>query len=184
VRNYIISKPHGSDSYTFKGITHDGSKPQVFQKTDSITVENVDEEKLPAPLYVNSGFTESASKITQWYQYYGGYFPASRSGSVKVLTEWLAGDIAIETEGEYAFYKCIKSHEASKIRPGKNPNFQKLTWDANGVRSDLKNWNASLSQSLFPPDDLRLEKDNYWRELGIGFQEASDLKITSERKKS
>jgi len=134
-------------------------------------------------MYVNSGFPEPSHRIKQWYQHYGGYFPASRSGTVKVLTEWLEGDIAIETKGEYAFYKCLKTHEADQRSPARNPNFQKLTWDALGVRSDQPGWNGSSRQSTFPPDDLRLVDGDYWKELGIGFIEAEELNISAERKK-
>jgi hypothetical protein len=97
----------------------------------------------------------------------------STRDSIKVQapTQWNAGDIAIETIGEYAFYKCIKTHSAEKTRPGKNPYFVRITWDENGVRSDQPGWIGNSEQSDFPPDDLRLEKNNYWKKLGFGFQE-------------
>lgn len=90
---------------------------------------------------------------------------------VEVSTQWDAGDIAIETKGEYAFYKCIKTHAADTRRPAEHPFFMKLTWDARGVRCDQPGWKPDLEQSSLPPDDMRLVKNNHWRKLGMGFQE-------------
>lgn len=168
-RRYIVSSKHGTDRYTFNHIIHDGSKQAVFQDTAGIEVGHIKKEKLPEPRYVNSGFHEPASKIRQWYQHYAGYFPACKSGKVKINTEWKSGDIAIETQGQYSFYKCIKAEVATEIRPSENPNFIKLTWDANGVRSDQPGWLSSLNQSDLPPDDLRLEEGSYWEKLMMGF---------------
>jgi hypothetical protein len=182
-RNYMISKRFGKDEYIFKSVIHDNTKSKVFEKKDSVTVVKMVESKLPPPEYINSGFSEPASKIRQWYAYLGGYFPASQSGTVKVMVEWRQGDIAIETNDEYGFYKCIQTHEGSNLRPSKSPYFQKLTWDANGIRSDSRDWQPNLPQSNFPPDDLRLKKDNYWREKGFGYLESSHVDITSDRKK-
>lgn len=179
-RNYIISKKFGSDRFTFKNIIHDGSKPKVFQDAIGIEVGRIIEKKLPAPEYQNSGFYEPANRIKQWHQFYAPYFPISKPGSVKVQahTQWDAGDIAIETNGLYFFYKCIKTHSAMQERPGENSYFIRLTWDANGVRSDRTEWDSNTSQSDFPPDDLRL-KNNYWKKLGVGYQ-ANEEKINHQ----
>ncbi|MBT1703368.1 hypothetical protein KK060_08765 [Fulvivirgaceae bacterium PWU20] len=168
-RKYMISRRHGKDKYSFKNIVHDGTRPSVFEKNDSIEVRNVKQKELPAPSYVNSGFHESPSRIKQWYPHYAGFFPASRSGKVKIASDWEEGDIAIETEKEYAFYKCIATHFATEERPSQSKNFVKLTWDENGVRSDQPTWVSELKQSNFPPDDLRLEDNCYWNKLKLGF---------------
>ena len=172
-RNFIISRKNGSDRITFKNIIHDGSKPKVFQDTTGIEVGRIVEKKLPAPEYQNSGFYEPVNRIKQWHQFYAPYFPISRQDSVKVKvpTQWDAGDIAIETNGPYFFYKCIKTHAAGQERPEANPFFIKLTWDANGVRNDQPGWASNSIQSYFPPDDLRLQENNYWKKLGLGYQE-------------
>jgi hypothetical protein len=172
-RKFFVSRKHGTDRYTFTNIFHDGSKPRVFEDTAGIEVGKVRKIVLPPPVYENSGFHEPAHKIKQWHPCYGGYFPVSKRENMKVevSTRWDAGDIAIETKGEYAFYKCIKTHAADTRRPAEHPFFMKLTWDAHGVRCDQPGWKADLEQSSLPPDDMRLVKNNHWRKLGMGFQE-------------
>jgi hypothetical protein len=170
-RKFIVSAKNGTDQYTFKKIFHDGSKANVFQNTNGIEVAQVEQQNLPAPEYMNCGFNEPASKIKQWHKTYAGYFPASKAGKVKISTAWEAGNIAIETNGEYAFYKCIKAHKSDGISPARSSNFIKLTWDEHGVRSDQPGWQATTLQSSLPPDDLRLKKDNYWKLKEIGFLE-------------
>jgi hypothetical protein len=172
-RNFYISRKYGTDQFIFDNIIHDGSKRKVFEDTTGITVGRVVIRQLPAPQYVNSGFYEPAHKVKQWHRVYAPYFPVSKRDTTKieVPTQWRRGDIAIETIGEYAFFKCIETHTADERRPGANPFFVRLTWDANGVRSDQAGWNQSLPQSAFPPDDLRLAKSCYWKKLGLGFQE-------------
>lgn len=178
-RKYIISSRNGTDRYTFKNIVYDGSKPGIFQDTvkSQLNISGVSYKELPPPEYVNSGFYEAANKVKQWTQYYAGYFPASRSGKIKIPTDWKYGDIAIETEGEYSFFKCIQGHTATEVRPASNPYFKKLTWDSNGVRSDQPGWEASLSQSNFPPDDLRLVPGSYWYESGLGFPTRNEATV-------
>ncbi len=172
-RNYFISRKNGSDRFTFNNIFHDGSKPAVFQDTSKIEIGRIVEKKLPAPAYQNSGFYEPANKIKQWHQFFAPYFPISKSDSVKVQvpTQWDAGEIAIETNGAYFFYKCIKTHAALAESPQNNPYFLKLTWDIKGVRNDQVEWDSNSTQSHFPPDDFRLQKNNYWEKLGVGYQE-------------
>lgn len=172
-RDYYISRKHGNDDFIFNHIVHDGSKPKVFEDENGISCGTAAVRKLPAPEYVNTGFHEPAHRIKQWHPVYGPYFPVSRRDTVKVKvpTQWNVGDIAIETVNEYAFYKCIKTHVADNRRPAGNPFFVRITWDGNGIRSDQPGWDASLAQSNFPPDDLRLVNGNYWKKLGLGFQE-------------
>lgn len=172
-RRFYVSTKQGTDEVRFNNIFHDGTKPKVLQDTTGIVCGASDERKLPEPVYVNNGFHEPPNRIQQWHPVYGAYFPVSRRDSVKVEapTQWNTGDIAIETLGEYSFYKCIKTHAAGKLRPGDNPFFVRLTWDESGVRSDQPGWKEVSRQSNLPPDDLRLEKGNYWRQLGFGFRE-------------
>lgn len=173
-RNFYVSRKHGTDRVTFQNVFHDGTKADVFQDTAGIEVGKIVRKKLPAPAYQLTGFYEPANRIKQWHPFYAPYFPVSRQDSIKVQvpTQWDAGDIAIETLGDYAFFKCIKTHAADKQkRPGSNPYFVRLSWDSKGVRSDQPGWNAASRQSAFPPDDLRLQKDNYWKKLGLGYQE-------------
>jgi hypothetical protein len=172
-RDFYVSRKSGSDRMTFSNIFHDGGKPKVFQDTTGIKVGGIEERKLPAPSYVNSGFYEPANRIKQWHPFYAPYFPVSKRDTVKIQvpTRWDVGDIAIETLGSYGFYKCIKAHTADKLRPKDNPFFVALTWDTGGVRSDQPAWDARAPQSLFPPDDFRLQKHNHWKKVGFGFQE-------------
>lgn len=171
-RNYLVSRKYGTDRVIFKNIYHDGCKVKTFEDPTGIEYSNVNKVTLEPPVYVNSGFHEPAHRIKQWHPHYASYFPVSRRGSetIQVLTEWKEGDIAIETVGEYAFFKCRRSHVADDRRPADHPFFVRLTWDANGVRSDQPGWNKSLPQSAFPPDDLRLKPGNIWKKKGFGFQ--------------
>ena len=180
-RPYYISRKYGSDKMTFTNIFHDGTKPKVFEDTAGIAFRNVVEKKLPAPRYRNTGFHEPANRIKQWHPFYAPYFPVSWRDTVQVevATQWDAGDIAIETVGSYGFYKCTETHAADARRPAESAYFMRLTWDANGVRCDQAGWDPASAQSVFPPDDLRLQKDNYWKKLGFGFQE--ELLIEARR---
>lgn len=186
-RDYFVSKKWGTDAFTFGNVFHDGSKPRVFEDTSGITVDlaAIVEARLPSPEYKNSGFHEPAHRIKQWHPFYAPYFPVSRRDTVKVQvpTHWDAGDIAIETHEGYRFYKCIKTHVADHRRPADHPWFEPLSWDANGIRSDQPAWNAASDQSIFPPDDLRLKNNNYWKSLGLGFQEKflNDLHAHSKK---
>lgn len=173
-RDFYISKKHGRDRVTYQNIIHDGSKRKIFQDTTGIELAGtVTQKKLPEPVYVNSGFHEPANRIKQWHPFYGPYFPVSKkdASKIQVSTQWNAGDIAIETLGEYRFYKCIKTHAADARRPKDNAYFTALSWDINGVRSDQPGWDSASVQSNLPPDDLRLQKNNYWKKAGLGFQE-------------
>ncbi len=172
-RDFYISRRYGTDPFNFDNITHDGSKRKVFEDASGIGTGRSVQRPLPAPDYVNSGFHEPAHHIKQWHPTYATYFPVSKRGNekIQVATRWHVGDIAIETLGEYAFYKCVQSHLADGRRPSANPFFKRLSWDANGVRSDQSKWSGTLPQSAFPPDDLRLIEGNYWKTLGLGFQE-------------
>jgi hypothetical protein len=170
-RKYMVSSKNGTDTFLFKKIIHDGSKPVVLQDTlkSKLKVDKLEYREMPAPEYENSGFYEPAKSIKQWHQFYAGYFPASKSGTVKIPTDWETGDIAIETEGTYSFYKCIVAHSSTDLRPANNPYFVKLSWDETGIRSDQPEWHLETMQSDFPPDDLRLKKSNYWYLMGLGF---------------
>ena len=185
-RDYYVSRSNGSDRFNFTNIFHDGTKRKVFQDTSGITVDfaRVRERKLPAPEYIGSGFHEPAHRIKQWHPFYAPYYPVSRrdTARIEVPTQWDAGDIAIETEIEYGFYKCIKTHAADDRRPADHPYFVRLRWDANGVRNDQPGWDASLMQSTFPPDDLRLRDLSYWKKLGLGFQEKFLIELHADLK--
>jgi hypothetical protein len=172
-RDFYISRKNGTDKITFQNIFHDGSKRKIFQDTTGIETRAGREKKLPAPVYQNSGFHEPANRIKQWHPFYAPYFPISRRDSLKVQvpTQWEAGDIAILMNEPYSFYKCLKAHVADLTPPDSNPFFVRLTWDVSGVRNDRPGWKSTSVQSFFPPDDLRLENNSYWKKLGLGFQE-------------
>jgi hypothetical protein len=179
---HIISSKNGTDNIRFESITHDGTKENVFQNTKGIEVGQIKiDTTLPAPSYMNSGFHEPNSRIAIWSQFMGGYFPSAIvkidgvTTKVKVPTRWIVGDIAIDINTGYTFHKCIVDHITSTgttvLSPIVSPNFMKLTWDENGVRNDQSTWDSTLKQSLFPPDDLRLKEDCFWRAKGFGVKD-------------
>jgi hypothetical protein len=177
---YIISRKWGTDPIFFEHIVHDGSKLNVFEDVKGINIgEIILDTQMPVPKYINSGFGNTpANKIKIWHQFLAGYFPASKPinnvATVKVPTEWKLDDIAIDAraDGTYGFFKCIVSHitetGTTVARPQESTYFIHLTWDENGIRNDQTGWNKNLTQSLFPPDDLRLASDCYWKGKGMG----------------
>lgn len=173
IKPYYISKKHGTDSITFESIIHDGSKEKIFEYEPTLNIGEVTLDKtLPAPKYINSGFgTQPAHKINIWHSTYGKYF----DGADGTPTVWEVDDIAIDARddgnGAYRFCKCIEAHTTPLVdflRPIDNPKFMLLSWDINGVRNDQPNWLASSEQSFFPPDDLRLADDCFWKNKGMG----------------
>jgi len=178
---YIISRKWGTDPVKFGRIIHDGSKDRVFDSMDGIiSGEVILDKEMPAPNYQNSGFTEPASQIMFWHQFYGKYFPNADN----TPTKWERGDIAIDrTAGRHLFCKCLVSHTATEVRPADNPaQFEILKWDSNGVRSDQPGYrHGDPLQSAFPPDDLRLKSTCYWRKKGFGVKGVSErLDIVDE----
>jgi hypothetical protein len=151
VRPYAISNMHGTDLVTFENIFQDASKSRVFENFKSDWNWRLSD--LAAPEYYNSGFYEPASKIKMWHPLYAPYFP-NKGG-----TKWHYGDIAIDaTQASWYFCKCVTPHEASQTdpRPAHSEQFQVLTWDSEGIRSDQLNWSQYLPQFPYPPDDLRM----------------------------
>lgn len=167
---HIISRKWGTDPVKFGRIVHDGSKAGVFENTAGmVTGEIVLDKNLPAPKYYNSGFTGLASKIKTWHQFYGAYFPNVDN----TPTKWAVDDIAIDqTAGRYQFCKCLTQNSATAVSPiDDQVNYQILKWDSNGIRNDQPGYTASdPAQSNFPPDDLRLMNDCYWKKKGFGVQ--------------
>jgi len=172
---YIISNRHGTDPVHYERIIHDGSKERVFEDTRDFLATEIGEvildKALPAPKYINSGFGETpVSKIKVWHQTYGKYF----DGPDNTPTIWKYDDIAIDSreDGTYVFCKCIQDHVtktgATVIRPKESEQFLTLTWDENGIRNDKAGHNPNTVQSFFPPDDLRLADDCYWKAKGFG----------------
>lgn len=174
----IISLPNGTDKITFTNVTFDDTKDRVFEKKGD------SRERLCARIpkkedikYNRSGFTERPSQIRMWFPTIAPYFPLSKASAEKIPTTWEIGDIAIDADGTnqtYRFYKCIKAHTSTKVRPSGNPSFKLLVWDSNGIRNDQKGFN-NQSVSYYPPDDLRVI--GKWRELGVPYEDVVNNKI-------
>lgn len=159
VRPMIHSGPL-TDKVSFGRLIHDGSKSPLFDKTYDI--KELIEQNIPAPKYHNSGFHEPSSYIMRWAQHYATYHGVPEN----TPTVWKPGMIAIHD----GFYKALKYHLAD-VQPKDSPNFMKLSWDSEGVRSDQENWNNLSVQSNLPPDDLRLAPGSPYSHLGIQVRE-------------
>jgi len=169
---YIISKRWGTDPAHYERVIHDGSKSRVFDNPIGLEIgEVILDTTMPAPKYKNTGFGNiPANKIKIWHQTYGKYF----AGADNTPTKWKANDIAMDVreDGTWLFCKVLTNH-VSPTGETKRPaddccKFMVLTWDENGVRNDDENWSKDSVQSFFPPDDLRLADDCYWKSKGMG----------------
>lgn len=105
--------------------------------SDYLQINNFSSNQISKPEYVNSGF--ESSNIQQWKPYYLGHL---QGGNQEVKTTWKKGEIVIETNGEYAFYRTLVDHQTDLISPKNSDKFEPVKWDGN----------------LLPPDDLRLVK--------------------------
>lgn len=138
--------------------------------TDQFTIGTNFYLNLPDVEYVNSGFHEPANKIKFYRKYYAKYI----TGLDTVRVQYKKGDIIIDrTPGSKpVFTKAINDFTATNTTPRNDKiNCIVLTWDTNTVRSDQSTWNKSLPQFNYPPDDLRVRRDNYYGKLNIGFVE-------------
>ena len=160
-RTFVISTNNGTERHRFRDCQWDGSKTTLFQTSAGYEILNFINAAMDAPQYVNSGFYEGAEKFESWKATY------TAGGAVA----YKIGDIVanIEDGQEYAFYKSKTNHNATATRPrSDSTNWQRLTWDEAGVRSDQAGWASGDTQSNYPPDDFRLVSDNFWNKSGMG----------------
>jgi hypothetical protein len=119
--------------YTNSKIT---TKPFIIsQLTGDKMTGNIMVINLDKPRYVNSGFVNS--DIVQWKEFYAGWL---QSGIKTVRVNYKEGQIVIDTNNGYNFYRCLVTHDSETVSPRYSAKFAKLQWDGND----------------FPPDDLRL----------------------------
>jgi hypothetical protein len=160
-RDFVISQNNGNEIHKFISCQWDGSKGSLFQASGGYEIQGFTNGAMNAPVYVNSGFYEAAEKFEHWKATY------TAGGAVAYKT----GDIVanIENGVEYAFYKSKTNHNATATRPSADTtNWQRLTWDESGTRSDQLGWSSGDTQSIYPPDDFRLVSDNVWNKKGLG----------------
>jgi len=164
-RTFVISQNNGTEVHKFIDCTWDGSKTTLFQTSAGYEILNFTQSAIDAPGYVLSGFYENAERFQHWKQTYG---QGPNSGLAVAYT---VGDIVADINNGvgYAFYKAKTNHNATSTRPAADAtNWQKLTWDTAGVRSDQVAWNSSTTQSDYPPDNWSLIADNTHNKSGIG----------------
>lgn len=162
-RNFVISTNNGTEVHKFKDCQWDGSKASLFQTSAGYEILDFINAAMDAPVYVNSGFYETSEHFEHWKATY------TAGGAVA----YKIGDIVANVENgqEYAFYKSKTNHNATATRPrSDSTNWDRLTWDAAGVRSDQPSWNSGSAQSVYPPDDFRLVSDNFWNKRKMGLK--------------
>lgn len=170
IEDYYVGNNNGTDKHRYKDIRYDGvGKTKFFQDTSGLEILKVTlDDSLPAPDYINPGFSEEEI-VEQWFQYFGGYhfIPVETTRP----THWTTNHIAIncETGVEYAFYKCIEEHDSTSVRPRLSSKFVRLTWDAYTIRSDKAGHDSGTTQSDYPPYDLRLKANTFYnlKEIGL-----------------
>lgn len=156
----------GDDRIVIEKLIHDGSKTSLVDNPQNYKIGEIIQAKIERPIYRNSGFHESSDRIMQWSSVYASYFP----GPDNTPVQWKKDDIIIDIDtvkGHYQFYKCLADHQSNTIRPGDHALFRHLTWDEYGIRSDYFGWNKNSTQSMLPPDDLRLIPGHSLSHLGI-----------------
>lgn len=162
-RTFVISTNNGTEEHRFRDCQWDGSKTTLFQTSAGYEILDFVNAAMNAPAYVNSGFYEGAEKYEHW--------KATYTGGAAVA--YKIGDIVanIENGQEYSFYKAKTNHNAPATRPrSDSTNWEHVTWDTAGVRSDQGGWNSGSTQSNYPPDDFRLVADNFWNKRKMGLK--------------
>lgn len=106
--------------------------------SDYFQINHFSSNQIAAPQYVNSGF--ETSNIQQWRPYWIGHLQGQNK---EVKTSWKAGEVVIDTNGEYGFYRTLVDHETDLISPKDSDKFERIKWDG----------------LYMPPDDLRIVKD-------------------------
>lgn len=160
-RNFVISQNNGTETHKFRNCQWDGTKAALFQTAAGYEILNFTSTTIAAPVYMNSGFYETSENFEHWKATYtGGGAVAYKIGNIVAN---------IENGQEYGFYKSKTNHNATATRPRLDTtNWDRLTWDTAGVRSDQVGWNSGTTQSNYPPDDFRLVVDNSWNKRRVG----------------
>ncbi len=169
---WLISNNNGTDTFRISNIKFDGLVT-LFQNTSKLIITDLF-KTTPADIeYINTGFPEPAHKIKFYTQFYAKYF----SGVDNKPAVYKPGDILEDMEPlhEPVFVKVLQEFTATDVRAKNRPECMVLTWDAAGIRNDQPKWNAAAVQKLYPPDDLRVKRSNYYGRLNIGVVEEAPL---------
>jgi hypothetical protein len=182
--DYYVSAHNGSDRFSWIDVVHDGAKTSFFENdTDHEYIDIVEDVALDDPEYMNAGNPEPTSDVMNWKDVYAGYHNSDTgSQGVTYLEGWIVANI--EDGYEYAIYKVMQTHTTSlgslnpraHIAANGETHYKKCTWDESGVRNLLldgttnPSWASGDTQSLIPPDDLRLVADSYWNKKGMGLK--------------
>ncbi len=167
---YLVSAVNGTDTVRMTNIKYDGISA-LFQNTAKIITSELLKSTPTDIEYVNSGFYEASHKIKKYQRYYAKYL----SGQDSLPVQYEAGEIIMDVQDLYpiVFTKCRVKHTANGVRPKNDPvRFMILKWDASGTRNDQLGYIPTGVQYHYPPDDLRVKRDNYYGRNNIGFVES------------
>lgn len=171
VQTSFVSPKVGKDEVVFEDVTFDKSRAKVFSNPADFpnsTVKVVD--KLPEIKYYRRGYK---GQVKTWFTYYAAFHPNPDFTPTKWKKDQLCMDNAVGLETRWC--KSLVDHAAAtfknpdgipdltkELRPRDNPTqWVMLTWDDKGCCSDQPDWNSTLPQRIYPPDDDRIVSPEY-----------------------
>lgn len=164
----IESGPTRSDIVNINDLTHDGTKTRVLGDDNDYNDTNIVlNSSQPAPLFQNYGFSD-VKNVMRWSRYWGNYFQNIADNTPVVWTIGQYVQYIDETASTIHFYKARTTHSATATTPPNDTtNWLSITWDQEGDRSDAVGWDVGDTQSIYPPDYVRLQAGSPYATMGI-----------------
>lgn len=149
---------------TFKGnIYPPGRELYSANRGDGSNIKSVNNTQKAAPTlkFLNSGFPEDFDwrKISFWSATYKNTPKVSGKNKDGQFIPYQVGEVVIcyDAEGDTKFFECIQAHQGDHD-PNISPKYWKqLIWNGRNM----------------PPLDLRLKKDSYYHQRGMGLTYSS-----------
>lgn len=166
--NWIIDSGNTrADTVNINDLVHDGTKSIVLSDVTDYNETNVVlNAGLGAPVFNNYGFP-SVKNVMRWDRYWGYYFPVADNTAVQYTAGQYVQYID-EANETLHFYKALTTHTATASTPDiDTTNWVPITWDESGIRSDDAGWTSGDTQSIYPPDDIRLQPTSPYTTMGI-----------------
>lgn len=164
--HYINSGGSRADVVNINNLNHDGSKAVVTAVGSYNVSGTVLNGAMAAPLFDNYGFPD-VKNVMRWSPIIGYYFPVADNTPV----HYLAGQYVqyIDEDADtLRYFLILHDHDATATPPpGDATNYQLITWDEAGVRSDAVGWASGDDQSFYPPDRVTLQAGSPYSTMGF-----------------